>query len=285
MTHATMFFTLFILSFSMQACTLSLNDFVLLGERIDGSGVRASETRSLTDVHGVRLSTIGKLEIRRGDKDEITISADDNILEHIVTRTKDGVLSIATKSGSSIRSKTPIRYMLTLRSLDLISITGSGEIFADAVSGKNVSLSVSGSGDLHIARIDAEQVRLRSSGSGDMRIRNISANALAARLNASGDVTIQKGKIGRQHVIVSASGDYDAAWVRSARAEVRCSGSGDARVLVSEDLRVSASGSGDVFYHGSPRVNTHTTGSGRIIHLPFRESYHRSGNVNPLDVA
>ncbi|MHB9034291.1 MAG: hypothetical protein ACYC6L_14735, partial [Anaerolineae bacterium] len=46
---------------------------------VNGSGNVITETRDVGSFSGVQLSAVGQMKITQGDKDSITITADDNV--------------------------------------------------------------------------------------------------------------------------------------------------------------------------------------------------------------
>ncbi|MDT8323701.1 MAG: head GIN domain-containing protein [Bacteroidota bacterium] len=249
-------------------CNAAEDGLLFLGEGVAGSGTPAKDVRSFSALRGVHLATIGDLRVEKGDRDELLIEADDNLLKYFTTRVEDGVLRIDTEDGISIRPRKDVRYHLITTSLELLRASSSGDITAKDCVGEIVEVHSSSSGDITVRDIDATDVQVGSSSSGDVRIVMLQAQSLEARLSSSGDVTIRDGSVEQQEVRVSSSGDYDAAGIRSQRATVRTSSSGDIRVWAVDKLRASTSSSGSVRFRGNPDVEAHSSSSGDIERIP-----------------
>src|SRR5262249_31948418 len=86
-------------------------------ETVEGSGTSATEDRKIGDVTEVELSGIGNLVINQGEVPSLSVTADDNILPHLVTETHGNKLTLHTESGFNLRPKTPITYTLTVPKL------------------------------------------------------------------------------------------------------------------------------------------------------------------------
>ncbi len=238
------------------------------GEGVVGSGSSAKDVRSFTALRGVHLATVGDLRVETGEKDELIIEADDNLLKYITTTVNDGVLRIDIEDGISIRTRSHVRYHLTTTSLELLRTSSSGDITARDMAGNDVRIGVSSSGDISVRDINAKSVEISTSSSGDIRVASLRAQEMEVQLSSSGDVTIKDGSVERQEVRISSSGDYDAVQLRSQRATVKVSSSGDASIWAVEKLRASTSSSGSIRFRGNPDVEAHSSSSGDIQRLP-----------------
>ncbi len=238
-----------------------------MGDRVKGSGNVVKEVRSFGTLRGVHLATIGELRVEVGEKDELEIEMDDNLIPLIETTEKNGILVIDSKPGTSIRTRSKIRFTLTVSSLENIRASSSGDIIARDMTGDELEVSLSSSGDATIGSLDGKRISLSTSSSGDIRIVSLTGGVAEAQLSSSGDVTIKEGLVKRQSVSISSSGDYDALHLESNEAIVRTSSSGDARVWVTERLKASTSSSGSIHYRGDPRVTAQESSSGDVVHI------------------
>jgi predicted small secreted protein len=214
---------------------------------ISGSGDVVEEERPVSGFSGVHLSGIGTVTIELGDQEALVIEAEDNLLEYFETGVRNGTLWIEQQDLTNLRPKEPVNFYVTMKSLDSIAISGSGEVKAPPVSAERLSLDVSGSGDIEIEDLDADSLEVTISG--------------------SGTASIAGGGVETQDVNISGSGEYDARNMESATTNVRISGSGEATVWASDQLQVDVSGSGDVRYAGNPSVNENVSGSGDVVRI------------------
>jgi hypothetical protein len=215
--------------------------------RVKGSGNLARETRNLDEILQVILSEEGDLWIEIGEQEQLVIEAEDNLLEYLVADVNHGSLDIKKDPDNvQLYATKPIRYFLTFRSLE--------------------SLTVKNSGDVEIAEIKGARFKLRITGSGDVRINRLLVDSLEVELTSSGDLTISEGTANEQAIRLSSSGDYDGKNVVCQRARVSLSSSGEATVNVLERLIASTTSSGNVYYLGDPTVSIRDmTSSGRVI--------------------
>ena len=192
---------------------------------IEGSGVPASETRTVADFDSISLAGSGKVEIIQGEETSLTIEADDNILPLIKTEVKGRNLEISQETDfrTSIRYKTDLKVTVTTKDLKSISVAGSGDIIARDFKTKDFSIAIAGSGDVLLTG-EAESLDVSIAGSGDCQLEGFKVD----------------------------------------RCEISIAGSGSAVVAPEKELEVSIAGSGDVVYHGEPEITQSIMGSGSI---------------------
>ena len=191
-----------VLSILLQGC------IVIDRETVRGSRTVSQETRTFTGLTGVLLSTLGELDIRLGDKEELRIEADDNLLQYFETEKDGGVLRIGIRRGINLRPSRTVRYALTVKELEFIGLSSSG--------------------DAHAPVLSAGRFEIRISSSGDLSVDGIEAHSLHVYISSSGDVEIDEGFVDEQEIRISSSGDYDGESLHSGRATVRLSSSGKA---------------------------------------------------------
>jgi hypothetical protein len=229
---------------------------------------QASEVRTFSGVDGVALLGSGDLSITIGNKEEITINAPADLIQYLITEEKDGTLYIGKRKKGWKKFKhlnENIHYDLVVKSISRVSVSGSGDIDTDKLSGEKCSVKVSGSGSIEVEQISSKKLKVNISGSGDIDINNLSADILGVSINGSGDINID-GKADELDVTISGSGDFTGNKLKSDDASINIYGSGDAHVWAAKSLEVHVSGSGNVTYHGDPSINSRTTGSGHIKH-------------------
>jgi len=216
---------------------------------VNGSGRIISETRSMSGIEAVSLAGSGDLTLVQGETESLSIEADDNLLPHIKTEVQGGRLTIGFDREDwpvFYRPSQQIRFILTVKDVTALDLSGSGNIKAEALTADHLALTVSGSGDITIGRLDAAELTYILSGSGDADIA---------------------GQVTRQDVTIGGSGDYQAGDMESQAAQVDIGGSGNVTLWAQDSLEVSVSGSGSVNYYGSPEVTTDNSGSGDINSL------------------
>jgi hypothetical protein len=212
-----------------------------------GSGPVVSEERDVSGFNRLAHSSLGNVEIELGEVDALTVEAEENLLPFIVTEVQGDTLVIGTQPGVNIIPQEPIRYHLTVVSLEGISVSGLGDVNVPAVQADSFEVEISGAGSVDIASLVADDLRVEISGLGDL--------------------SIEGGQVSEQRVEISGSGSYRARELDSERARVSIPGLGQATLRVSEHLDAEVSGSGSVFYLGDPEVDSDISGLGKVERL------------------
>ncbi len=235
-----------LLRLGAYAIALVIGGFIgcgLMGDPVVGSGTAKSEERPVGEVTEVVLAGVGDLEVLQADKPGLTVSADDNILPLLESITSGGKLTLRTRSGSFLAPKVPIKFTLSTRTLEKLTVSGSGNAFANGLTAESLELKVSGAGNMTLKALDVRALTLTLSGAG---------NATFA-----GTVQTLKAKM-------SGAGVIHAADLQAKTVEATISGAGNASVWATETLKASVSGAGDIRYKGSPRVDQKVSGAGSI---------------------
>jgi len=236
---------------------------MVINEGVRGNGDVTTVTRAVDALDAVELACQGDLVITLGEREALTITAESNLLELITSEVDGGELTLRAERGVNLRPTKSIRYELTVRELERIRGTGSGDISAPRLSSEHMDLTLTGSGDLDLEGLETGDCSLRITGSGDAEIGRLEAEAFGLRITGSGDVKIFDGTARSFEAQITGSGDCKAADLETRTAEIRISGSGGVAVHVDETLDCRITGSGDVRYGGSPDVDATVSGSGR----------------------
>jgi hypothetical protein len=213
---------------------------------VTGSGRVIDDERALSAFVALRVAGPIDVRLKAATHERVIVRADDNIAPLIQTRVVPGdrpALEVDMQPRTSTRpSRTPT-VIVEFRTLQDVTMRGSGDLHADRIETNTFALSMTGSGD---ARIDALKVA-----------------QFAASLTGSGDLAVA-GSADEQGYQLTGSGDVSASRLRGRRVIVLSTGSGDAVVHATESLQASLHGSGDITYLGSPRVVEQRNGTGRL---------------------
>jgi hypothetical protein len=235
----------------------------LLCER--GNGIAATEVRRTGVFNKIENSTSIDIIYKRSDTTGITIKADENLLDYIITETNNNTLEIRTRDGNTCLDFDS-RPVITITSpgLESIFVSGSGTFVADEMTGNNVSVKMSGSGDLSTDKITCTELTVTLSGSGNMDINNCTSVNSDIYLSGSGSISVSGLSEGAGLRISGSGKIYAANWMLSS-ADAIISGSGDIFTNVEKTLTALISGSGNIYLKGDPIINQTISGSGRII--------------------
>lgn len=186
-----------------------------------GSGNVVDQSSEVSDFSSISLEGVGNVTVKQTGRESLTIRAEDNILPLLNAGVANGRLSLGAHGSTS--PTRPIEFLVEVRKLDDLTLSGSGSIEATNIDVRHISVSISGSGDVTISG-DADMVDIDISGSGSFHGENLRARQAAVDVSGVGNAT------------VNASDDLD----------VEVSGVGSVEYLGSPSVRKSISGMGQV---------------------------------------
>ncbi len=215
-----------------------------------------SEKRQAAPFERVRLLGTPTVYYAQGDTISIRVEAPEDLLEYVVTESKDSCLTIRISDqamnlirNQSIISGDDISVYVTSPDIIEVSVSGSGDFKSDQrIDTDNLRVELKGSGDISLADIICDHLSTSLVGSGDVRIDKVVAQSSAIEMVGSGDLKINHENVANTNVLLKGSGDIVASFLNCGNvvSELRGSGditfSGDVRSLTNSQL-----GSGD--YH------------------------------------
>ncbi len=160
---------------------------VITGSGVEGSGVSKTENREPGIFKKINLDISADVDARKGDKARVRITADDNILPLISTEVKNGILTISSKK--SYAAKVSIRIQIQAPEITQVILSGSGNIFLDSVSDKELSLIISGTGDIRAVG-SVDDLVSKVEGSGNLKLKGLKAKNCEISIDGSGDAEV-----------------------------------------------------------------------------------------------
>ncbi len=238
---------LFIAVMALSMTTSALQAQWWGNKKVKGNGNYETVERNVGEYDQIAVAGFFDVELVAGSEGTLTIYAEENLLEHIITEVDGSKLKIKTVKGINLQPsswKKGIKITVPIEDIDAVSLAGSGDVTSTTtIKADSFKTSVAGSGDI-VLKVNATKVKASVAGSGDLRL-----SGSTEEFDAS----------------VAGSGDIHAYELTSNYTEVSVSGSGDARVHASEEIKARVVGSGDVSYAGNPKKkDTKTVGSGDI---------------------
>ncbi|RCH55601.1 DUF2807 domain-containing protein [Mucilaginibacter hurinus] len=231
-------------------CTLLLTGYSVFAKANNHFQTRrTTDDRNLKGFNGISVAGPFDVYIKQGSNESVKVDAPDDILKHIVTEVKDGVLKIYLDKQYNSRNwdKNDITVHISAKDLNSVAMSGSGDIFFEGgIKSNSLKLSVTGSGDIE-GKVDVQTLESSIAGSGDIKV--------TGRANSSA-------------VKVTGSGDFDGSGLVTVNTAVKVAGSGDASVNASQKIEASVIGSGDINYTGgATEILKSKTGSGDVTAL------------------
>ena len=213
-------------------------------KKIKGDGDVITTTRTTGDYDGLKAAGPMDFKLVSGKEGNISIKADTNLMEFIVTEVKDNKLIVKVKEGYNLKPSGTIIITVPYKSISSVSLAGSGDIEnTGTIKAEKFKTSLAGSGDIDL-NINAETTESNIAGSGDIKLEGTTT-----------DLTVK----------ITGSGDFEGNNLENTDATVKITGSGGANVVCNGKLIVRITGSGDVNYSGKPtNKDTKITGSGSV---------------------
>lgn len=229
-------FTL-LLGLLITSCNFDIN----LGEGKKGNGVIANDTRAITENFD-RVSASEGLDvfITQADEFDISIEADENIIDLIQTDIKNGRLKIHAKENIGRATKKIFVSMPVIAGLS--SSSGADLETKSIIKADDIKLDASSGSDL-VVSLTASSVDASSSSGADIKISGETEDLIAD---------------------ASSGADIDARNLKTKNCDADASSGAGIRVDVSEKLVADASSGGDITYSGNAEVTKNKSVSGSV---------------------
>lgn len=239
-------------------------------DRMDGSNHTVSEIRQVSGIRSVFLDNQGDLSIMLGDTESLVVEAEDNLMPYIQTEVRDGELHIYNEGRLWFRNRQPIRYFLTVKSLEGIEIGSTGSVDAPDIQTDRFEIGIHSTGNLNMGTLAAGAVDISITSTGDVMMRRLDADRLDVRIASTGHVSIRDGHVYNQEIRISSTGNFEAMDLDSDVAEVRLSSTGSAFISVNDHLEARLNSTGSVHYRGAASTDIRRNSVGRAIMVSTR---------------
>jgi hypothetical protein len=194
-----------------------------------------SQNRELPHFKAVVVNSGIDLYLSQGNTEQLTVSAADNKIDHIITEVKNETLHIYfEKSNWSLNwnNQSAPKVQLTFKDLETIRANGGSDVYSKE-------------------RLIFENIDIHANGGSDVKIE---LNAVAVNVAAAGGSdALLSGTTKYLHATASGGSDVKAKNLTSKYCKVEASGGSDAYVFTDFELQAVASGGSDVHYYGNPQ--------------------------------
>jgi Putative auto-transporter adhesin, head GIN domain len=153
-----------------------------------GSGVAATQTRSVRPFGGVDLVGANNVIVRVGARQSIIVHGDSNLLGRVTTRVREGRLVIGTTPGN-LTARSPMFVAVSVPSLDGLRLQGAGNISVTGINGGKLTVALPGSGNIEAAGTTA-RLDVAISGEGTAQLRQLIARDARAVIGGDGTIML-----------------------------------------------------------------------------------------------
>jgi hypothetical protein len=230
---------------------------------IDGNGNRISVTRTPGSFDQIQVNGDFKVQIDTGSQTFVTVEADENLMDLIITHVSGDKLIIESRSGHCLNPTHPIEITVSVPQLHRFTLNGSGYVYCYGLATDELVMHLAGSGQMDCYELEASSVEIVIEGSGLVN-SNLYAENMVARIEGSGEARLSGATVNSDLKVIG-SGRIKADQMNTDVCIAYISGSGIIDANVNNTLDVTIIGSGIVYYQGNPVVKTFISGSGRVV--------------------
>ena len=194
------------------------------------------------DFTGIKVSTGIDLFIRQGSTNAITVEADENLHDLIITKVKEGILKIYT--DKNIWKSKARKVYVTIENITLLKASSGSNVKSESVINTNeIYIDASSGASIDIEVVAKSAVTEASSGS-DVKIKGTTINHTAR---------------------ASSGSSINAYKLKSTNANASASSGASINIYASKNMDAKASSGGAIDYAGNPtRINKEASSGGSI---------------------
>jgi serine/threonine-protein kinase len=255
---------------------------------IVGSGKPATKQWKLVDFTDVSIRNTFHAEITRGDHFEVTVTADDNVLEHVVVAKEGAQLRVGLENGRTYRLRPDtLKVAITMPALEAIELSGASQAtlrdfesdrpFRARISGASKLSGSLRAGDLNLAASGAStltlqgrarEARLTASGASKLELAGLEVNAGKLMLDLSGASTARARGSAKAAVLQAGGASrLNLADLALEAADVTLSSASHATIRVTGLLNYDLSSASRLEYLGEPTIDkAKRTGASSVSH-------------------
>lgn len=201
-----------------------------------------TKERNVENFTGVKVSTGIDLFLTQGSAEKLSVEADENLHEYILTEVRNGILNVYT--DANIRDAERKRVYVTMKEINSVETSSAGDVIGQTP-------------------VKSDKIQLSASSAGDIKLE-LYAKDIEVDISSSGDITLT-GAGDLLNADLSSAGDLNGYDLKVKEADISVSSAGNADVTVTEKITARASSAGDINYKGDPKfVDAHSSSAGGI---------------------
>jgi hypothetical protein len=214
---------------------------------VRGTGPSVDKKIDVTGFKGIDVSGGIDVILVQGSSESLTLTAQENLFEHITAEVDNGTLRIYTRNIMPTRQ---INARITFKNIGSLKVTGGGDTYSETpVNAEAFDVQISGGGDFRSV-INSEDLHFNISGGGNAEITGKTKDY---SISVSGGGDLKSGvNAGITFCRIAGGGDlYLRNENLASEADIEISGGGDADIKMNaEKLKCSVGGGGDALISG-----------------------------------
>lgn len=227
---------------------VSLFVFSVLAFQVSAVSASSRQPRSVSGFHGISVSSGIDLYLSQKDVEQVSVEANSDDLDKIVTKVESGILKIYMKPNNAISfswSKSPRKVYVTFKMLDKLEASSGSDVYSQE-------------------RLTLNKLNLDASSGADIKLE-LEVADLSAESSSGSDICL-KGKAAVMQCNASSGSDIDAGELEAKKCIASSSSGSDVSVNVTSELDANASSGGDITYSGNPGAKNINESSGGDVH-------------------
>jgi hypothetical protein len=228
---------LFLITTFFTSCNIHMFD------RVNGNKKVVTKNRKATNnFTSIKVSTGLDLYITQGSKNTITVEADENLHDIIITEVTDGLLKIYAEKNIWRAGATKV--FVTIETLEALSATSGSDVTTEeTIKVKDLTIIATSGADIRIS-VNGENIETNSTSGSDITI--------------SGTATLHTSK-------ATSGSSIDAYELISKNAVAKVTSGANIDIYASDHIDAKATSGGDIDFKGNPKSITKKTTSGGSV--------------------
>jgi Putative auto-transporter adhesin, head GIN domain len=241
----------------LSSCTYS-QSFV----PVRGSGMPVDRNYSVSDFRGIDVSGGFDVTLIQGNTESVTLTAQENLFDHIIVKVDNGSLKIYTRNNLIMTRQ--LKARITFKSIDNLKVSGGGDVTSETpVNAESLDVYISGGGNFSSV-INSEELKCHLSGGGDAEISgrtkvynldisgggnlksDLNASIISCRIAGGGDLYLMnEDKASDADIDINGGGNMDLK-INTEKLKCSVTGGGDARLFgQASEFEININGGGD----------------------------------------
>lgn len=217
-----------LLSLSLFSCNFDIN----YNNGVKGNGNVTTEERTINESFTSIKATEGlNVYLTQSDSESITVEADENLHEFIITEIKEGVLKIHTEESIG-RSKSK-KVLVSFKDISSITSTSGSDVYSTN-------------------SINTDELKLKTTSGSDMKLE-VNTSILDCKSTSGSNLRLS-GTTDKLFAEATSGSDIKAGDLKAESSQVKATSGADITINTSKKLTAKATSGGDIKYYGNPET-------------------------------